>query len=103
MTDQQSSTTVVHDTERLRYELRSGGETIGEATYHWDQGRVVMDHTVVDTARREKGLGSALAHGALDDLRERGLRVVPQCPFIAAFIDEHPEYQDLVDEAPRDV
>ena len=43
-----------------------------------------------------QGLGARLARFALDDARERGLRVVPLCPFIAAFVKRHPEYQDLV-------
>ena len=41
-------------------------------------------------------LGSALVATALDDARSEGLEVVPLCPFVAAFIERHPEYQDLV-------
>ena len=43
-----------------------------------------------------KGLGSTLARSVLDDIRRRGLKVVPECPFIAAFIKRHAEYTDLV-------
>jgi hypothetical protein len=99
----QPELTVVHDADRQRYALRRGPDVLGSATYHWDQGRVVLDHTGIDPARREKGLGAILARGTLDDLRARGLRVIPQCPFMAAFIRRNPEYQDLVDEAPAEV
>jgi uncharacterized protein len=34
--------------------------------------------------------------GALDDMRARGLKVAPVCPFVAAYIRRHPEYADLV-------
>jgi uncharacterized protein len=98
-----SEITVHHDTAGLRYELRDGDDVVGTASYRWDGGRVVMDHTVVDREHREQGLGSTLARGALDDIRERGLNVVAECAFIREFIEENPEYQDLLDEVPDDV
>ncbi|MDT0164627.1 GNAT family N-acetyltransferase [Actinotalea sp. AC32] len=103
MSDTVSDLQVRDDTTALRYELVSGDDVIGHATYRWQSGRVVVEHTVVDRERREQGKGSTLARGVLDDLRSRGLKVVPQCPFIASFIDENPEYRDLVDETPDDV
>jgi len=42
------------------------------------------------------GLGSALARGALELARIQGYKIVPQCPFIAAYIAKHPEFRDLV-------
>jgi len=44
-------------------------------------------------------VGSALVRAVLDDVRRRGLRVEPRCPFIAAFIARHPAYADLVARA----
>jgi uncharacterized protein len=55
-----------------------------------------MPHTVIDPARRRQGLGAELVRGALDDLRRRGHRVVPSCWFVAEFIDDHPDYVDLL-------
>ncbi len=43
----------------------------------------------------DQAIGSAIARAALDSARARGLRVIPQCPFIRAYIERHPEYQDL--------
>jgi predicted GNAT family acetyltransferase len=45
-------------------------------------------------------VGSQLVRGALDDLRARGLRVVPLCPFVAAYLRRHPEDADLVGTDP---
>jgi predicted GNAT family acetyltransferase len=56
----------------------------------------VFTHTEVDPAFEGHGIGSALAAGALDDARRRGLVVVPSCPFIRAYITRHPEYADLL-------
>ena len=63
--------------------------------YHPDD-LVVLHHTEVDPARQGAGLGAELIQAALAAIRERGQRVVPQCSYVADFIAEHPDYQDLV-------
>lgn len=87
---------VLNNAEAGRYEVSFDGEPAGFAAYRLRDNRVVFTHTEVDSAFEGHGLGSSLARGALDDVRERGLRAVPLCPFIAAYIERHPEYQDLV-------
>lgn len=91
------TTVVEHDEPGRRYVLRIDGEQVGELGYSVGADRVVMEHTVVDESRQEKGLGSQLVAFALDDVRSAGRRVVPQCPFVRAYVDRHPEYADLVD------
>jgi predicted GNAT family acetyltransferase len=87
---------VVNVPEASRYELRAGDQVIGEAAYHRRNGRIAFTHTEVAEALEGRGLGSRLATEALEDARQEGLEVVPLCPFMARFIQEHPEYQDLV-------
>jgi hypothetical protein len=89
-------TTVVDHPERHRFELQIGDTVAGFAEYRLEPGRVVFTHTEVDSAFEGQGLGSKLASGALDSVRGRGLAIVPLCPFIAAYVRRHPEYQDLV-------
>jgi hypothetical protein len=90
---------VVRDApERNRYELYVGDERAGYATYRRVDDRIVIPHTEVDPAFEGRGLGSRLARFALDDVRARGLKVVPACEFIEVYIRRHPEYQDLVAE-----
>ena len=79
-----------------RYELRLGGRLIGLAAYRLRNGRIAFTHTEVDAGSEGRGFGSLLAAGALDDARRKGLTVVPLCPFIAHYVQSHPEYQDLV-------
>ena len=43
-----------------------------------------------------EGLGAELVRRALDEVRASGATVVPQCWYVAQFIDENPEYADLV-------
>jgi predicted GNAT family acetyltransferase/glutaredoxin len=88
---------VVDVPEESRYELRTGGETVGLAAYRMrGENRIVFLHTEVDDALEGRGLGSTLAAAALDDARRRGLAIVPLCPFISRYIEGHPEYQDAV-------
>ncbi|MBP2312867.1 GNAT family N-acetyltransferase [Azospirillum soli] len=78
-----------------RYELVVDGAT-AFADYRMEDGRRVFTHTEVPESMAGKGIGSALARGALEDARAKGMAVVPLCPFIAAYIERHPDYRDLV-------
>lgn len=66
------------------------------AAYQLDGGEIVFTHTLVPQRIEGQGIGSRLIRAALDSARDRGLTVVPQCPFVAAYIDRHPEYRDLL-------
>jgi predicted GNAT family acetyltransferase len=82
--------------EELRYEIDVDGEVAGFINYRRDEGVVEMVHTDVAPKWEGKGVGATLVQGALDDVRARGLKVRPYCPFVAKYIHRHPEYQDLV-------
>jgi predicted GNAT family acetyltransferase len=90
--------TVVDNPAELRYELRvdDRDDVVGEIRYRTEPGLVVLVHTDVWPAYEGRGLGSVLIEGALADIRARGLKVVPICPFVAAYIRRHPEVADLV-------
>jgi uncharacterized protein len=83
---------VVRDNpEQLRYEILRDGELLGEILYRTKSGEVVLVHTEVAPTEEGQGIGGRLVEGALEDIRSRGLRVVPLCPFVAAYIRRHPE------------
>ncbi len=85
----------------LRYEaLADDGNVIAEIRYRTEPGTVVLVHTEVAPSAEGTGVGSQLVKEALDDIRKRGLRVVPVCPFVAAYIRRHREYADLVGTDP---
>ena len=79
-----------------RFEMRQGDQVVGFLQYASQDGAMHLTHTDVQPAQEGKGVGSRLAAFALDQARARGLRVVPSCPFIAAYIERHPQYGDLV-------
>jgi predicted GNAT family acetyltransferase len=75
-----------------------GGGEAAELTYsRAADGVVSLDHTYVPDSGRDKGIGKQLATAALAWAREQGLRVIPTCPYVAAFVKRHPEYADLID------
>jgi hypothetical protein len=66
------------------------------AAYQLEDNVIVFTHTIVPKAIEGRGVASKLIKAALDSARDRGLRVIPQCPFVKAYIERHPEYRALV-------
>ena len=89
---------VMHNASAQQYEIRIGDElagfTVAEPTD--DPGVILFPHTEIAAAFEGRGLASELVKGALDDIRERELRIKPTCPYILGWLPKHPEYQDLV-------
>jgi predicted GNAT family acetyltransferase len=89
--------------DESRYEARLDGELAGFSEYRLTGDRITFVHTEVDERFEGHGVGGAIARGALDDARERGLSVVPLCPFIAGYIAKHQDdYLDLVHPSMRE-
>ncbi|HSV34776.1 MAG TPA: GNAT family N-acetyltransferase, partial [Ramlibacter sp.] len=89
------------NTNEHRFELRKGGVVAAHSEYNLLKGAVMFTHTEVQPQFEGQGIGSRLAAYALDDVRKRGLKVVPVCQFIAGYIRRHPEYLDLVSDESR--
>ncbi len=88
--------TLIDNAVAHRFELSRGGTVQAYAEYELQPGAAKLTHTEVLPGNEGQGLASKLAKFALDGLRRRGLKAVPQCEFIAGYIGKHPEYQDLV-------
>jgi predicted GNAT family acetyltransferase len=84
-----------------RYEGFVGDTLAGYVEYEDVDGERAVRHTEVLDAFEGKGVGSALARGVLDDLRAKGMKVRPFCPFVAGWIRRHPDYLDLVADGYR--
>ena len=81
-----------------QYEVQVG-EHLAILQYIRRPGRVLLVHTGVPEAIEGHGVAAQLSKHALDEARARGEEVVPRCPYVRAYIDQHPEYDDVV--APR--
>lgn len=80
-----------------RYEAVVDGHT-AVATYKLsDDGSVItFIHTVVPEQLRGRGLATQIVAAALADVRERGLKVIPQCSVFEAYMRKHAQTQDLL-------
>ena len=100
----------MENTVPLRHVATSGG-----GRYEWPidddaalleyarRGDVVhLDHTYVPPRHEGKGYGARLVRAALTDLEAQGLRIVPGCSFVAAYIRRHPEWERIVAQEARD-
>lgn len=92
------STMIRNEPRQNRYTIALDDQVAGFADYRLEGSRIIFTRTEVDPRRRKSGLAGALVEYALDDVRtSSALTVVPQCTFVAHFIDAHPDYQELVD------
>lgn len=82
---------------KARYEAYVDGDLAGFAEYRLSESTITMFHTEIEPRYTGRGVASKLISYALTDIRARGLSLVPICPFVAAYIAEHPDaYLDLV-------
>ena len=90
-----SEISVIHDRDRHRWEARIGEDLAGFATYRRSQGVIDVQHTEVHPAFEGRGVGGVLVRAALDEVAAGADRLVPSCPFVAAWLERHPDYQHL--------
>ena len=94
-----ASPSVRDDEPSSRYLAERDGGTLGFAAYRRADGVTTFTHTVVDPQHEGEGVGTTLIRAALDAERAAGRTIVPRCPFVAAFVQHHPDYADLVASA----
>ncbi|MFL6023177.1 MAG: GNAT family N-acetyltransferase [Marmoricola sp.] len=88
---------ISNNTELSRYEAHLDGALAGFAEYHLRGSSIVFTHTEVDPAFEGHGIGGAIVRQSLDQIRAAGVYdVVPLCPFYKAWLEKHPDYQDLI-------
>lgn len=87
---------VEHQAAEQRFVVEQTGQE-AELVYRLQPGMMVMIHTGVPEAIEHRGIASVLAKAALEFARSQHLKVDPQCPFVAAYLRSHTEYNDLID------
>lgn len=87
--------TVQHQPAASRFEAVVGEHT-AVAEYVVYGGRIVFTHTFVPNELRGRGLAEKLVRAGLAWARAEGRKVVPQCSYVATFIERHPEFKDLL-------
>lgn len=85
---------VVDNSAKSRFEL-TVPEGTAFATYRREGDVVTVLHTEVPKALEGKGIGSALVKGLLEHARAQHLKIHPLCPFVVAYMQRHPDYEDV--------
>jgi uncharacterized protein len=89
-------TAVSDNPARHRYEITADGELAGFTVYELRPEVIAFMHTEIGDEYGGRGLGSILIRCTLDDVRARGLSVLPYCPFVRSWLERHDDYVDLV-------
>lgn len=86
---------LINNEARKQYEVHVD-EVVLRIEYILAQDRIFLTHTEVPKSMEGKGLGSAIVKLALEDIEQKGLTLVPLCPFVALYLKRHPEWKRLV-------
>jgi uncharacterized protein len=89
------SAAVVHNPSNQGFEMDVEGQ-LSVLEYTFKNHRLFLTHTEVPPALQSLGLGTKLAHAALEYARQNDLTVVAICPFVKEYVGSHPEYQSFV-------
>jgi predicted GNAT family acetyltransferase len=89
--------------ESSRFTIAVEGQTVGLTEFADRDGQRVFTHTEVADEFEGRGLATILIGEALQATRETGKRIIAVCPMVAAYIDKHPEFADVVDPVDGDV
>lgn len=79
------------------YEALIDGQVVGDLAYETTGDRVSLTHSYVDPGQRHRGVASALARYALEDLSRGNAKAGIFCGFVADYVEGHPEWKAAVD------
>lgn len=96
MSETAPQVTVRDNNEESQYEIQVGPTVAGYSEYRLEPDTITFFHTEISPDFGGQGLGGKLAGQALADVRDRGLAVIPECPFIRGYIRKHPDLLELV-------
>lgn len=94
--DELADVVVVDNPEGRRFEAWLGRKVIGWASYDQTSELIVFTHTHVNPRYERLGLGSRLVRATLDHIRSQDMQMLSTCPFVNAWIEQHPDYADLL-------
>lgn len=79
-----------------RFEMLLGGGELALIQYRQaGEGVLALTHAEVPEGFEGRGIGNAVVKGTFELVRARGLKIIPACPFVAAYLRRHPEYRSL--------
>lgn len=58
--------------------------------------KIIIDHTEVNSGNNGKGFGKKMVAKAVEFAREKGIKIIPLCPFAKSVFDKTPEFRDVL-------
>lgn len=73
------------------------GHILAKMEYDWSgTDRILITHTHVSDALRGQGAGKQLVTKAVEFAREKGIKIVPLCPFAKSVFDKVDKFRDVL-------
>lgn len=87
----------VQETEtKGSFYIESENKRLAEMTFSKaGKEKIIIDHTEVDDSLRGEGVGESLVEYAVEYVRDKGIKMLPLCPFTKATLEKHPEWKDV--------
>ena len=101
MLNRMDSLELSHNPAAQHYEAKQGGQIVAFIEYRDAASARLLTHTEVNPDLEGQGVGSQLVKFALEEIKSSGASLVPMCPFVAAYVQRHREYAELVAPAHR--
>lgn len=60
------------------------------------EDKIIIDHTEVKPGNEGKGFGKKMVLKAVEYAREKGIKIIPLCPFAKSVFDKTPEIRDVL-------
>lgn len=87
----------VDDGKHGVFKLLDNDSLAGEMAYTWAGDAIlIIDHTDVNEAYRGQGIGRQLLDALVVFVRERGVKVIPLCPFAKSVFDKDSSIRDVL-------
>jgi predicted GNAT family acetyltransferase len=84
-----------HNAAASRFEATVDG-LLCRADYRREGDVLHLVHTEVPPSLEGRGIAAKLVRAAIDHARDHGLRILPRCGYVRAWVRRHPEIQDLL-------
>lgn len=85
---------IINNKSERCFEVSVNG-LLSKLDYLQDEDTFVITHVGVHPDLRGQGMAGKLTQAGLEYAKARSLRVIPMCPYAAAYIRRHPQYAEL--------
>lgn len=80
-----------------KFYIMADNKEVAEMSYTWaGTGRIIIDHTDIGEALRGQSVGKKMVFQAVNFAREKGIKIIPLCPFAHSVFQKTPDIRDVL-------